>query len=300
MNAHLSGHLSEPQLVSYVHHSLTDVERETMDRHLAECASCRGRLDRHEALQRRVCSDLRSVLQKVHPSRRMQFSAPASVRDRVRAAGMSRWFGRLLANAAVLSIALLQTALLAVLLTGVGSQPVRTTVLGQPESTDLGKGVALEGRQPEPPRGWVVSGGQPEGYRVGVDRAVAHGGRASGYIRSLSPEPTGSGTLEQTFRADAYRGQRLRLSGYVQAGAGSGWAGLWMRANGQRGEELALTDMRDRPVTDTAGWERYEVVLDVPQESASITIGVSLMGTGWVRVDDFQFGVVGLDVPTTD
>jgi anti-sigma factor RsiW len=298
MNARLSDHLSEVELVNYVHRALGDVERETMDRHLAECASCRGQLDRHEALQRQIRSDLRSVLQKVRPSRRMQFSAPASVRERVRAAGMSRWFGQLLSNAAVLSIVLLQMALLAVLLKGVGSQPGRTAVLGQPGSTGLG--IAAQSRQQELPRGWTVSGGQPEAYEVGVDRAMAHGGRASGYVRSISPEPIGSGTLGQTFRAEAYRGQRVRLSGYVRAGLGSGWTGLWMRVDGQRGEQLALSDMRDRPITNTVGWERHEVVLDVPQESASITIGVSLEGTGWVWVDDFRFEVVGLDVPTTD
>lgn len=300
MSAHLKGHLSEPQLVSYVHRSLTDVERETMARHLAECASCRGRLDQHEALQRLVRRDLRSALQKVRPSRRMQFSAPASVRDRIRAAGMSRWLGQLLTNAAVLPVVFLQVALLAVLLRGVGSGPVHTVVLGQPELASSRKGIALEDRKQELPRGWVVSRGQPAGYQVGVDRGMAHGGRASGYIRSLSSEPVGTGTLEQTFRADAYRGQRVRLAGYVQAGVSSGWAGLWVRADGQRGEPLALSDMRDRPISDTVGWERHEIVLDVPRESASITIGVSLTGTGWVWVDDFQLDVVGLDAPATD
>ena len=36
----------------------------------------------------------------------------------------------------------------------------------------------------------------------------------------------------QTFKADAFRGERVRMSGYVRSKEVSDWAGLWMRVDG--------------------------------------------------------------------
>jgi hypothetical protein len=58
--------------------------------------------------------------------------------------------------------------------------------------------------------------------------------------------------------------------------------------------------MQDRLVTGTTGWEKFQVILDVPPDSDQIAFGVLLKGAGIVWVDDFQFEVVGEDVPTTN
>ncbi len=50
----MKNHLSNEQLIGYVHQTLTDAEREEIDRHLAECAQCRGILADHESVQRRI------------------------------------------------------------------------------------------------------------------------------------------------------------------------------------------------------------------------------------------------------
>ncbi|GIO84865.1 hypothetical protein J25TS5_17970 [Paenibacillus faecis] len=41
-------------------------------------------------------------------------------------------------------------------------------------------------------------------------------------------------------------------------------------------------------------------MLDMPEESATISIGVILMGTGKVWVDSFRFEEVDLNVPSTN
>src|SRR5262245_64062888 len=95
----------------------------------------------------------------------------------------------------------------------------------------------------ELPKGW---GGSPGDYEVKADRKVFHGGKASGTIRSVADDPQ-FGTLVQAFKADDYRGKRLRLTGYIKAENLSDWAGLWMRIDGD-GKTLAFDNMQPRPV----------------------------------------------------
>src|SRR5262245_49746822 len=95
-------------------------------------------------------------------------------------------------------------------------------VIGRPAGSAFGAG----------PHGWFIAGSNPQGYQVGRDLQVKHGGAASGFIKSKADKIEGFGTLMQTFKANAYRGKRLRLSGYVKSKEIGNWAGLWMRVDG--------------------------------------------------------------------
>src|SRR2546426_4617327 len=72
-------------------------------------------------------------------------------------------------------------------------------------------------RGEETPKGWFHAGNRPKDYEMSVDREVAHGGKASAHLKSIVTQTSGFGTLMQTFKADAYRGKRIRMSGYVRA-----------------------------------------------------------------------------------
>jgi multiple sugar transport system substrate-binding protein len=71
----MNNHLTQEQLIGYIHHTLTDAEREELDQHLASCAQCRALLTEHETTQRRIRYDLAGGLKKVQPSNKMSFSA---------------------------------------------------------------------------------------------------------------------------------------------------------------------------------------------------------------------------------
>jgi len=73
----MSNHLSEEQLIGYIHQTLTDAEREEIDQHLAECAKCRAHLDDHESLQRRIQYGLANDLRKASASSHKFFAAIA-------------------------------------------------------------------------------------------------------------------------------------------------------------------------------------------------------------------------------
>jgi hypothetical protein len=149
------------------------------------------------------------------------------------------------------------------------------------------------------PRGWFPAGSRPRDYLMSVDRAVAHGGNASASLRSVVAGPTGFGTLMQTFKAEVYRGKRVRMSGYVRSQGVMNWAGLWMRVDGTHGELLAFDNMEDRAIKGTSDWQKCEIVLDVPESGLEIAFGLLLNGAGQAWMDDLSFEVVGKDVPTT-
>ena len=73
-----------------------------------------------------------------------------------------------------------------------------------------------------------------------------------------------------------------------------------MRVDGAKKDEtLAFDNMQDRAIKGTTDWKKYEIVLDVPENSEMVAFGLLLSGKGQVWMDDLQFEVVGKDVPTT-
>jgi len=161
----------------------------------------------------------------------------------------------------------------------------------------LGWNVALAG---EAPKGWFPAGSHPKEYVMSLDHKITHGGKGSASLKSIVEDTRGFGTLMQAFKPDAFRGKRVRMSGYVKAKEVKDWAGLWMRVDeSPGGQVLAFDNMQDRPIKGTTDWVKCEVVLDVPQESQGVSFGLLLTGEGQVWMDDLKFEVVGTDVPTT-
>lgn len=70
-------HLSAQDLISYIHHTHPDIQREELERHLADCPRCRDQLAGHQALQQHIQHDLQTELGAAHPSSRMTFAAIA-------------------------------------------------------------------------------------------------------------------------------------------------------------------------------------------------------------------------------
>ena len=150
-------------------------------------------------------------------------------------------------------------------------------------------------------KNWILAGDRPHDYEMGVDNDVTLKINKSAYLRFKGSEPEGFGTLMQTFQASTYLGKRLRYSAYVKSEDVGDWAGLWMRVDGlEKGTSLTFDNMQNRPIKGTTDWQRYEIVLNVPQDSTNIAFGVLLEGSGQVWLSDIQFAEVADDVPVTD
>ena len=163
-----------------------------------------------------------------------------------------------------------------------------------------------------PPKGWVFGGNASHLYQTWTDVAqeLPVGRRCSIIaagpdMKTLTHIAHGSvsspefATVMQSVSAEAYRGKRIRFSAQLSTVEVAGQAALWMRVDGQNGKVLSFDNMASRPVSGTKSWQRYDVVLDVPAESASIVFGFLLAGSGKVKAAEFTLDAVDASTATT-
>lgn len=150
-------------------------------------------------------------------------------------------------------------------------------------------------------KGWFLSGSHPYNYEIGIDRKNVHQGNTSGYLKSKTVQAVDEfATMMQQFKATDFKGKRIRLSGYVKTNNVKQFSGLWMRIENASEDSLQFDNMSDRPIIGTNNWNRYSIVLDVPENSAVISFGVLLSGEGEVWLDGLNFEIVDDNTPTTN
>ncbi len=149
------------------------------------------------------------------------------------------------------------------------------------------------------PKGWLKMGSSPADYDVSIDQNEIFHGKPSCYIKSRK-SPRGFGTLMQMFKANSYLGKRVKLIGNAKSERLEEWAGFWMRVDGAEKQLLRFDNMQDRPIKGTTGWTKYQIVLDVPDDSIHIAFGLLLSGPGQVWIAEVSLEIVSSDVPTTD
>ena len=127
----MNNHLTQEQLIGYIHQTLTDAEREEIDQHLDHCAQCRAILGDHEAAQRYIRYGLLGDLKKVHPSNKMNFDSLAPGLKRRKGMMMFfTWFERPLSSAITLAMLVLVVASL--LMTFRDVAPVPAEIVSKP------------------------------------------------------------------------------------------------------------------------------------------------------------------------
>jgi AraC-like DNA-binding protein len=150
--------------------------------------------------------------------------------------------------------------------------------------------------------GWIVTGSAPKAYVAMPDPENDYHNAKSIIIKNKAVmiEPDSFCTVMQQFRATNYLGKRVRFSGYIKSQEVKSWGGLWMRINNSTAGILKIDNMQNRPISGDCEWSYYSVVLDVPESSAIINIGLLLNGSGKLLLSNVSFETVGLDVCTTD
>ena len=154
---------------------------------------------------------------------------------------------------------------------------------------------------PGAPPGWMIAGSKPGDYDFGTEHVEGSEGRQSAFIRAKGGTPAdGFGTLMQSVKADAYIGQRLRVSARLKS-QDAYRLQLWFRVDGPDPKKMAaFYNMDDRPITGSTDWRRYDIVLDVPPGSTFLNFGFFLAGgkgEGWA--DAFALEAVDKSVPVS-
>lgn len=144
--------------------------------------------------------------------------------------------------------------------------------------------------------GWFQAGTDVEGYEIGTEKTDA--GMVA-YIKSLKPDDKKFGTLMQSYSATQYLGKRIRMSASIKTVDVDIMAAMWMRVDANK-ETVSFDNMKNRPLSGSTDWATYTIVLDVPQESTNISMGLILKGNGEAFMDKIKVEIVSLDVPSTD
>lgn len=146
------------------------------------------------------------------------------------------------------------------------------------------------------PAGWLQTGDA----RTCKGDVVAAVSAPSLKVFSLDckADTTGFSTLMQQIQSTDYAGKRVRLSAQLRGDQLAAWGGLWMRVDsGQR--VSGFDNMYDRPLRGSFGWQRAEVVLDVPADATTLSFGFLLNGAGQLQATQFKLDVVGAEVTPT-
>lgn len=160
---------------------------------------------------------------------------------------------------------------------------------------------------------WQRAGSRPGDYIIGTTRTD---GMAEEEAAAIAARPgasfRGDGGLAQTVNVEAYRGQRVRLTARLRS-IEARYLVLFLRAD-RAGRIQEATGSRvavaprgqasvfypDSPVSGTTGWQRYQIVADIPDNATSIAYGVTLAGGhGAAFADSFRLETVGHEVATT-
>lgn len=141
------------------------------------------------------------------------------------------------------------------------------------------------------------------GYTVRLtDEAPKHGRRCVEIAKTAVNDTTEVpfGNVMQIIDATAFRGKRLRFTGWAKTrSAIADWLRLsssraqaWLRVDRPLGTMGFFDNMQDRPIRSSS-WHRFEIVGDIAKDAEQINVGLMLQGKGKAWLDDVQIEVLG-------
>lgn len=138
--------------------------------------------------------------------------------------------------------------------------------------------------------GWETGG---VGYTIDVDTSISHAGKGS--LRMTYNDGKGFSFASQAFSADQTRGKkRILLSGFVKTeNVTEGYAGLWLRLDGQSGP-TKIDNMQDRGIVGSTDWQKCQIQLDADTSTIRVVFGTLFTGKGSAWFDDLGIEIDGV------
>ncbi len=131
-------------------------------------------------------------------------------------------------------------------------------------------------------------------HSVYVDSVEVHSGKYSVVIESKANISVNESQLITLALPNNYVGKKITLAGYIKTqDVAGGYAGLGMHLVPM----IEFDDMRQRGITGTTEWTKYEITLPMNAEATQqIVVGGFLSGKGKIWLDDFSITIDGKDV----
>ena len=111
------------------------------------------------------------------------------------------------------------------------------------------------------PKGWTFgfNDDQKTAYNVKLDTAVKYSGMHAVSFESLSKQSHFYAIDYPTFKT--FEGREILVKGHIKTeNVKSGYAGLWMRIDGEQGA-IAFDNMESRGVKGNSEWKEYSIRL---------------------------------------
>ena len=148
-------------------------------------------------------------------------------------------------------------------------------------------------------------------FEFGLAPDSRHSGKNCAFLNSIALEPTSEeienacGRLIQRCAVpQEFEGHRVRMTAWVKSAlVGRSIGRLELDIIGKWGWYCkwngTYDNMSDRPITGDTEWQRYELVVDVPEDCRSMYFGLFMVGVGKMWLDEVSFEVVDKSVPLT-
>lgn len=128
-----------------------------------------------------------------------------------------------------------------------------------------------------PPKGQMPGGwGTGPLGTVFADDKVVHSGHSAVRIERSVDSANDFSALSKSITVD-FAGDTVELRGFLKTENVSGFAGLWLREDGDI-SGLPFDNMQDRHVAGTIGWTEFSVKLPLHPEARSLVFGALLSG----------------------
>jgi C-terminal processing protease CtpA/Prc len=175
--------------------------------------------------------------------------------------------------------------------TGAPGGGTQETAARAAQQSELGPALGFEGET----SGMVLDGwgGGPTGT-IFADRNAVHGGKVAARIVRDAKSKENFSSVTKVIPLN-FSGGTIELRGFLRTEDVSGFAGLWMREDGQS-RNLAFDNMQKRHLKGTTDWTEYSVKLPVHEDAQKLFFGFLLSGTGKAWADDLQLLVDGKPV----
>ncbi|MBR9660379.1 MULTISPECIES: AraC family transcriptional regulator [Bacillus cereus group] len=138
---------------------------------------------------------------------------------------------------------------------------------------------------------WILGGRNPGNYILYNDINVKYTNEVSKKLYSLENHQ-GYGTSYCFLDKHLYVGKRVKFSGMIMTKSVKEYAGLWIRAEQQEKDIWEVYHINSNSLSVENSWKEYFVILDVPKNIETLSVGVSLKSTGHIWFSSMSVEIV--------
>ena len=142
------------------------------------------------------------------------------------------------------------------------------------------------------PKNWYAGG---EGFKVYLDSLEKHSGKFSLKMEMPGVRSGNSfGVFTGTLPIETFAGKNVEYKGWIKTkDVKNGYAGLWLRVDGENRATLGFDNMNDRGLKGDNEWTQVSIKIDVKKEAININYGGLFPGEGTVWFDNLELYLNG-------